>query len=256
MIANASRFSLRFMFVLILCCLMMTAQGAFAAPPATSEGCDPQVQKAQEARAEVKVAYDVDVTEEHDEKPDSTMATTCLNDLSGIQSSGSTSLPGGGAGDGSIFSGDFTNAAPSGEAGGLRADIQDSLQNFYTDFMDAMGADSGLVDYTQTALTANNSCNETQDLWTQVKQGGVEEGVPNATLTDLLNGTLPGGANKDYTDDWTTETTNDNNMSNYSSALAAQPPAYTPTITQTDGLCAAQSQAGILGAPGIGPACP
>lgn len=249
--ASARNISQLFFLAAFQAFLTFAGMNASAAPPAASEGCDPLVQKAQEARAEVRVAYDVAVTEEHLEKPDSTMATTCFNDLSGIQASGSTSLPGGGAGDGSIFSGDFTNAAPSGEAGGLRSDIQDSLQTFYTGFMDAEGADSGLVDYTQTALTANNNCNETQDLWTQVKQGGVEEGVPNATLTDLLNGTLPNGANKDYTADWNTSSGNDQLNTNYATALAAQPPPYMPTIKQTDTFCQAMIDAGILGA-----ACP
>ncbi len=246
MIAHASTFSLRLAAVVVVGCLTMTAQNAFAASAGTpAEGCDVKVQQAQEARAEVRTAYDVDVTEEHIEKPDSTMATTCLNDLSGVMAGGNTNN------DGGVFSGDFTNSAPSGEAGGLRADIQDALQAFYTGFMDAMGADSGLVDYTQTALTNTATCNETQDLWSQVKQGGVEEGVPNATLTDLLSGSLPGGANTDFQNDWTTETGTDNNMSNYQSAMTAQPPPFTPTIPESDTFCQAMTAATIPGA-----ACP
>ena len=215
--------------------------GAYAAPPSTAEGCDPKVEKAQQSRAEVKVAYDVNVTEEHIEKPDSTMATTCFNDLAGIDASGS------GIGGGTIFSGDFINQSPSGNPGGLRADITDSLQTFYTSFVDAMGADSGLVDYTQTNLTNTATCNETQDLWTQVKTGGVEEGVPNATLTELMTGTLPAGANSDYSTDWQTEGT-DNNFTNYQTDVAAQPPAWMPTFTQTNNFCNQMITAGIPGA--------
>lgn len=239
MIATPSQVTLRIMFAALLGCFVATAHGAWAA---TAEGCDANVEKAQQARAEVRTAYDVNVTEEHIEKPDSTMSTTCFNNLAGIDASGSS------GGGGTIFSGDFISQSPSGNPGGLRADIQDSLQNFYTGYMDAMGADSGLVDYTQTALTNNANCSETQDLWTQVKQGGVEEGVPNATLTELLSGTMPSGANTDFTKDWQTEQSADNNFSNYQSALSAQTPPYTPTIVQSDSLCQAQIDAGIPGA--------
>jgi hypothetical protein len=245
MIAKAMDMSLRFVFVLTLFAFVVMAQGAFAAGGGPPEGCDGKVQKAQQSRAEVQTAYDVDVTEEHIEKPDSTMATTCFNDLAGIDASGS------GIGGGVIFSGDFISQSPSGNPGGLRADIQDSLQNFYTAYMDAMGADSGLVDYTQTALTNTATCNETQDLWTEVKQGGVEEGVPNATLTELLNGTLPGGANTDYSTDWGVEGGTDNNFSNYKADIAAQPPTWTPTYVQTNSFCNQMITANIPGA-----ACP
>jgi hypothetical protein len=241
MIANAVRFSMRFVFAVSLVCLVATAQGAFAAPP---EGCDQKVQDAQNARAKVDTAYDVNVTEEHLQKPDSTMATTCLNDLAGIDASGS------GVGGGTIFSGDFISQSPSGNPGGLRADITDALQTFYTGYMDAMGADSGLVDYTQTALTNNATCNETQDLWTEVKQGGVEQGVPNATLTELLAGLLPGGANTDFSKDWSTEGT-DNNFSQYQSTLTAQPPVWMPNLQQNDFFCQQMVNATIPGA-----ACP
>ena len=241
MFASAKSFSLRVMFVFALGCLVLAGQGAIAAPP---EGCDTAVQDAQGARAKAKTAFDVDVTEEHIEKPDSTMATTCFNDLAGIDASGS------GIGGGTIFSGDFINQSPSGNPGGLRADITDSLQTFYTGFVDAMGADSGQVDYTQTNLTNTATCNETQDLWTQVKTGGVEEGVPNATLTELLSGTIPAGANTDYTKDWQTETT-DNNFTgpgSYQALLSAQPASWTPNYQQLNSFCNQMVTAGIPGA--------
>ena len=242
MFATALKVSLRLVFVMALGCFIMTAEGALAAPP---EGCDAKVQKAQESRAKVDTAYDVDVTEEHIQKPDSTMATTCLNDLAGIDASGS------GIGGGTIFSGDFINQSPSGNPGGLRADITDSLQTFYTGYMDSMGADSGLVDYTQTTLTNTATCNETQDLWTEVKQAGVDQGVPNATLTDLLSGAMPGGANTDYSANWGVEAGSDNNFTNYNTDLSAQPAPWTPTYVQTSSMCQQMITAGIPGA-----ACP
>ncbi len=239
---NAGNISQLFFLAAFLALFALAGVNAYAAAPMTAEGCDPLVEKAQEARADMRVAYDVAVTEEHLEKPDSTLATTCFNDLSGVMAGGNTND------DGGVFSGDFTSAAPSGEPGGLRSDIQDSLQAFYTGFADAMGADSGLVDYTNTALTNTATCNETQDLWTQVKQGGVEQGVPNATLKDLLTGTLPNGANTDYTNDWNTSSGTDQLNLKYQNALAAQPAAFTPTIPQSSSFCQAMIAANIPGA--------
>lgn len=221
MLTGAGNLSLRFLFVFALGCMVMTGTRAMAL-----EGCDPAVQQAQEAKATVRTATDVNITEEHIEKPDSTMATTCFNFLSGINASGTAS------GGGGIFSGDFISASPSGNPGGVRATIQDALQTFYTAYMDAMGADSGMVDYTQTTLTNNPACTETQDLWTQVKQGGVEQGVPMATITDLINGTMPGGANMDYTKNWGVESTTDNNFSNFATKLGAQPVPFNPSFSQ------------------------
>ncbi|MEZ0222912.1 MAG: hypothetical protein ACAH83_00030 [Alphaproteobacteria bacterium] len=209
------------------------------------EGCDPRVEKAQQSKATVRVAYDVAVTEEHIQKPDSVLSMTCFNQQAGINSSGAAS------GGGGIFSGDFTSASPSGNPGGVRATIQDALQTFYTAYVDAMGADSGLVDYTQTTLTNNPVCTETQDLWTEVKQGGVEQGVPNATITDLINGTMPLGANTDFTSDWTISGTNDNNFSTFQTDLAAQPPPWQPTYAPTSGFCNMLITANVPGA-----ACP
>ena len=234
-----------FLTVALVAMFALTSFGASAAP-ATAEGCDPQVEKAQQARAEARTAQDVAVTEEHIEKPDSTMSTTCFNDLAGIDASGS------GIGGGTIFSGDFISQSPSGNPGGLRSDITDSLQTFYTGYADSMGADSGLVDYTQTTLTNTATCNETQDLWTQVKQGGVEEGVPDATLTELLTGTIPAGANTDYSKDWSTSNgATDNNFGAYGAAVAAQQPSWMPTYQQTSSFCQQMITANIPGA-----ACP
>lgn len=229
-------------FLVALALSSLTGLNAYAATPLTAEGCDPLVQKAQEARAQMRVAYDVAVAEEHFKKPDSTLSMTCFNNLAGIDASGSS------GGGGSIFSGDFTRSSPSGNPGGLNADIQDSLQTFYTAFSDAMGADSGMVDYTQTGLANNPACNETQDLWDEVRTGGVEQGVPNATLTDLLNGTLPNGASRNYTDDWNTSNSTDNLNANYANALAAQPQPYNPTVVQTSTLCQAMVSLNIPGA--------
>ncbi|TAL35517.1 MAG: hypothetical protein EPN97_07000 [Alphaproteobacteria bacterium] len=237
MLTRAGNLSLCFAF--FLGCLLLAPSGAKAQPV---EGCDQRVQEAQEAKSTVRTATDVNVTEEHIEKPDSTMATTCFNFLSGINASGAAS------GGGGIFSGDFISASPSGNAGGVRATIQDALQTFYTAYMDAMGADSGLVDYTQTALSNNPACTETADLWTQVKQGGVEQGVPMATITDLINGTMPGGANTDYTKNWGIESGTDNNFSNFATKLGAQPPAFQPAYLPTNGFCQDLITAGVTGA--------
>lgn len=225
---------------LIVAGLLFASCDAFAL-----EGCDPKVEKAQQSKATVRVAYDVAVTEEHIQKPDSVLSMTCFNQLAGINSSGAAS------GGGGVFSGDFTAASPSGNPGGLRAVVQDALQTFYTAYVDAMGADSGLVDYTQTGLVNNPVCTETQDLWTEVKQGGVEQGVPNATITDLINGTMPAGANADYTKDWGTSAATDNNFSTFQTDLAAQPPAFQPTFAPNAGFCATLITANVPGA-----ACP
>ena len=249
MFANAKALSLRLVFVFALVCLVAAGQGAVAAPP---EGCDTAVQKAQGARAEAKTASDVNITEEHIQKPDSTMATTCFNDLAGIDASGAA------GGGGTIFSGDFINASPSGNAGGLTADVTDSLQTFYTSFVDAMGMDTGVVDYTQTALTNTPVCDQTQNLWGQVKTNGVVEGVPSPTLTELLSGTSPAGIGNDYTKDMQTENSDQNytgGANSYQTLLTAQPASLTPNISQPDGLCCAMSQGQIPGTPACGATC-
>lgn len=228
-------------FILVFLGLMFTdADDATAA-----EGCDLRVEKAQQSRAAARVAYDVAVAEEYIQKPDSILAMTCFNGLAGISASGAA----GGAG--TIFSGDYTNQSPSGNAGGLQAVVRDGLQTFYTSYVDAMGADSGLVDYTNTALVNNPACSETQDLWTEIKTGGVEQGVPNATMADMLNGTLPAGAAADFSSDWGVSNGTDALFSLYKTDLAAQPPAWNPTFQQTDGLCQMMVTANIPGA-----ACP
>jgi hypothetical protein len=241
MLTTAGNLSLCFAF--FLGCLTLASSGAKAQP---AEGCDQRVMEAQEAKATVRTATDVNITEEHIEKPDSTMATTCFNFQSGINASGTPS------GGGGIFSGDFITYSPSGNPGGVRATIQDALQTFYTAYMDAMGADSGLVDYTQTALSNNPACTETADLWNQVKIGGVEQGVPMATITDLINGTMPGGANMDYTKNWGIESLTDNNFGTFATKLGAQPPAFQPAFQQSGAFggrfCQSLIDAGIPGA--------
>jgi hypothetical protein len=236
----------RFMFVLVkylfISCAVMIGD---CDDVIAAEGCDPVVEKAQQSRAAAKVAYDVAITEEHIQKPDSVMSMTCMNNLAGIAASGAA------GGGGTIFSGDFISASPSGNAGGLRATVQDALQTFYTAYADAMGADSGIVDYTQTALVNNPACSETQDLWTEVKQGGVEQGVPNATLTDLMNGTMPLGANTDFVSDWGVSNGTDNLFTNYRNDVNAQPPPWNPTFVQTNSFCQMMMTANIPGA-----ACP
>lgn len=242
---SARNISLPFFFTVAFAGIFALINFGASAAPSTPEGCDPKVEKAQQSRAEARTAYDVAVTEEHIEKPDNIEAMTCMNDLAGIAAAGS------GIGAGTVFSGPYTNQSPSGNAGGLSATIVDGLQTMFTGYVDAMGADSGLVPYTNTALTNTGACNSTQDLWTQVKQGGVEEGVPNATLTDLLSGSLPGGANADYSKDWSTSNGSDNVANNYQTDLAAQPPSWMPTYVQTSSMCQQMITANIPGA-----ACP
>jgi hypothetical protein len=220
--------------------LLLATCDAFAAV----EGCDTTVEKAQQSKAAVRVAYDVAVTEEHIQKPDSVLSMTCFNNLAGIAASGSA------GGLGTVFSGDYTAQSPSGNPGGLQADIRDALQTFYTAYVDAMGADSGLVDYTQTALVNNPACSETQDLWTEIKQGGVDQGVPNATMTDLINGTMPLGANTDYTQNWNTSKVTDNNFSTLQADLAAQPSPLMPGYNPGADFCS------TLMSGGVATACP
>lgn len=80
------------------------ALGAFlvmmTAPPAAAQvvGCSPVVLDAMKARAQAQMAYDIAVTNEMIDPPDSVLNLTCFSNAAGVSASAG----------GSIFSGDFT----------------------------------------------------------------------------------------------------------------------------------------------------
>lgn len=225
-----------FLAALTALCIMMLASAAKAQ---VIEGCDPAVMTTAQAKAQARVAYDVAVTEETIDKPDSVLAMTCFNNLAGWAGDGAT-------GGGSIFSGDFMGLA------GYSTVISDGLQGFFDDFADADGNDSGVVDYTATALSATTTCAETSDHWTRIKTQGVQTGVPYALLSDLggdiVGGlTTPGGGGTNFVNNWNQSGT-DNLFADYNAAVTALPVPVIPPFTPTATSCATLLAAGVAGA--------
>lgn len=204
-------------------CLSVLVFAATSAHAQAVPGCNPQVLDGMQKKAQAKVAADVAMTESIVDKPDSVLAMTCINNAAG------TSAQHGG----SIFSGDFTT--------GLQPVIEEALRAFFDDFQDGAGFEAmiaGLataVDYTQTAIpaTAPQDCNETQNLWSTIKQQGIRQGVPFATLANLISGAFPTGliAGDEYNDNWQQNIT-DGIFSDLAAAITALPvPATTPYTT-------------------------
>lgn len=211
-----------------LACFVFVSASAYAqAVP----GCNPQVLDAMQKKAQAKVAQDVNVTETIVDKPDSVLAMTCFN-----QGAGSSAFLGG-----QIFSGDFT--------AGLQPVIEDALQAFFDDFMDGAGFETGLVDYAATALTNTQDCDMIKNLWTAVKDEGINLGVPFATLSNLINGTLPAGADPDeFTANWNQHTT-DGIFTDLQTAITALPVPAVPAFTPNQTACQVLVTAGVLPGP-------
>jgi len=178
---------------LSLACLVFISCQAYAqAVP----GCNPAILDAAQKKAQAKVAADVNITEQTIKKPDSVLAMTCFNKAAGMSAQAG----------GNIFSGDFTSQ--------LAPIIEDGLKAMLDDFPDAAGygadatADGVLADqYTDTTLTADDSCDGVSALWNEVKDKGVETGTPFMLLDNLINGTMPTGAGKIFQANFTQEST-------------------------------------------------
>lgn len=216
------RFSLP---AVVMACFLLAGTSAYAQPV---PGCNPQVLDGMQKKAQAKVAMDVNITETIIDKPDSILAMICANNAFG------TSAVRGGQ----IFSGDFT--------AGLAPIIENALQAFFDDFMDGAGFEAGLVDYAATALANVQDCNETQDLWSVIKDEGIAVGAVYATLNNLVNGILPAGADPDeYTANWNQEVT-DGVFTDLQAALAALPVPAVPAFAPNQTACQVLQTAGVL----------
>lgn len=216
--------------VLSVACIVLPSYAAFAAP---IEGCDPKVLAAMQAKAQAQVAYDVAITDQMINKPDSVLATTCFNQSAGV------SAKEGGA----IFSEDFT--------ADLDPVVSTALENFYDVFEDAVGNDSGVVDYTSAAtqLQPTYNCQEMEELWTQVKTEGVVTEVPYITLEALINGTAPSDAGDDMRASWDAAA-GQNVFSELQQAVGDLPVPDVPDFST------AKSSCEVLSIAGISSACP
>ncbi|MEZ0261779.1 MAG: hypothetical protein ACAH80_12270 [Alphaproteobacteria bacterium] len=224
-----------FLAALTALCFMMLSGVARAQ---VIEGCDPAVMTAAQSKAQARVAYDVAVTEETIDKPDSVLALTCFNNLAGWAGDG-------GSGGGSIFSGDFMLLA------GYATTIGDGLQGFFDDFVDADGNDSGVVDYAATALSATTTCTETADHWTRIKTEGLQTGVPYALNSDLggdplVAPTTPAGGGTNFAANWT-QSGADALFTDVRAAVIALPPPLIPAFTPTATSCLTLQAAGVAG---------
>jgi len=171
-------------------CATAISAAAWAAPPPsppasgqTIEGCDQKIPDAAQAKARAPVVYDKAMTEETIDKPDSQLALNCFNNIAGI-----AEVKGG-----SLFSKDLNGhwwstgvTYPYNKSNPpvwtsdtyYTDDIEDALNAFYDDFVDADGNDGGTVDYTQTTITNSPNCSQETDLWGEPPGGGGGPPVP------------------------------------------------------------------------------
>ena len=180
---------------------VMTAAPLWAAPV---KGCNQTVLTAMEAKAQARVAYDVASTEQVLDKPDSVLFMTCFNNSAG---NAAVNI-------GSIFSDDYTV--------GIDRIVPDALGAFNNDFAEADGNDSGVVDYTQTAVGTNiTACDEMDELWTNVSDEGIQKNIPYVTYAELKANAVPTGALTTGTfDDDPANATNLNFQENWQQAAA------------------------------------
>lgn len=216
------------LFTVALVALMTVATGAFAQPV---PGCNPQVLDAMQKKAQAKVAVDVNNTETIIDKPDSVLAMTCFH-----KSAGTTAALGG-----AIFSGDFTT--------GLKPIIEDALQAFYDDFQDGAGFEAATVDYSALTLTNDQTCDDVKNLWSTVKDKGVQAGLPMATLGNLISGIMPTGADPaEFTDNWQQEVA-DGIFTDLQAAITALPIPAVPSFGTNKSSCQILISAGVLPGP-------
>jgi len=104
-------FSLVLFTVFSLCFVTSTLVFAEVPVGTVAEGCNPKVMDALKAKADAKVAYDVAVTEELVDKPDSVLAMTCFEKSAEV---GAETV-------GGVFSGGFSADLSAGVNAGLEA---------------------------------------------------------------------------------------------------------------------------------------
>jgi hypothetical protein len=217
----------------LVAAVSLSSVSAYAQPV---PGCNPQVLDAMQKKAQAKVAVDVAQTETIIDKPDSVLAMTCFSN-----SAGTTAVRGG-----SIFSGDFST--------GLRPIIEDALQAFFDDFQDGAGFEAASIDYTATAISDTQTCDEVKNLWSTIKDQGVRAGLPMVTLQSLITGVIPtGGDPAEYTDNWQ-QTVTDGIFAALGQAITDLPDPAVPGFTPGQGLGCVMQTAGIALPAGV--TCP
>lgn len=216
-----------FMFLSVACLVFIST----AARAATVEGCNPAILDAMQKKAQAKAAYDVAVTEQTVNKPDSVLATTCVNKAAGVSAERG----------GNIFSGSFignTNFASV---------ITDALSAFFAQFADAEGFDTpSTVDYAATTPEDNAECPGLENLWERMKEKGVASGVPFVTFSDLISGAIPGTAGSRFQKNWETAAS-DGIFSQLQDAINALPVPAIPSFTNAKTMCAVLAAAGVSG---------
>ncbi|MEZ0261781.1 MAG: hypothetical protein ACAH80_12280 [Alphaproteobacteria bacterium] len=221
---------------------VLTAAPVWAAPV---KGCNQTVLTAMEAKAQARVAYDVASTEQVLDKPDSVLFMTCFNNSAGNAA----------ANIGTIFSDDYTV--------GIDRIVPDSLTAFNNDWAESLGNDSGVVDYTQTAVgTTITACDEMPELWQENSDEGIQKNIPYVTYEELKLNAVPTGAlttgtfdddpagatNQNFVEDWQQAAT-DGTFSDLQTATAAGtlPTVTIPSYAATTDACSVVTTAGIAG---------
>jgi hypothetical protein len=182
--------------------------------------------KAMEAKAQAKVAYDVAVTDQIVNKPDSVLALTCFNQAAGVSAKDG----------GDIFSGDFTED--------LTPIVSGALEDFYGDFEDSEGIDSASVDYSDTALTDTFNCTSMEDIWSAMESDGIDTDVPYITFDEMTSGAPPAGAGGDFAGSWTGAEKN-GVFSGLNTAVSDLPRPSVPDFSAASSSCEVLAIAGI-----------
>ena len=214
------------------------------------------------------------MTEQTIDKPDSQLALNCFNNIAGIaENEGGTlfsgPLNGHWSSTGITYPYNKSNPPVWTADTYYTDDIEDSLNGFYDDFVDANGNDGGTVDYTQTTVTDTPNCTGEQDLWGDPPGGtptpgpgdirgeGLRGGIPFADDDALTNVTPLTGQGTDYQQEITTDTAD---LTAYKTASDALAPAnIKPVIPAfTDGTIAngQNNSCSVLLAAGVTTTCP
>lgn len=241
----------RFLFsIAIVGCLLPTPVFAQASPP----GCNPAVTEAMARKAEALVGFDVAVTQEALDKPDSVLATTCFNKAAGLSTSQG----------GLIFSERFDTA--------LKDIIEPWLTAFYDEFADASGNDSSMptayaaaatvLDLTAPTAGAGGAdeCGFVERWWTDsaatggttlgYKNEGVDINIPNITFALLRDAAAnPAGAGADFLLRWGRVESINNIKTQLDTAMTAveaiKPFMPAAGFTGDNTICAVMTRAGV-----------
>jgi hypothetical protein len=237
--------TLRVAFLSFLSALLLASSLPAAAQ--TVEGCSPTVMNAMKAKAEAKVAYDVAVTEQVVDKPDSVLATTCFNKAA------SNSAQKGGA----IFSDEGAAAWSGPLATGLKNVVEPSLDVMYENFEGS----AGIVLNPVTALPAveydgdparaigaaagGTDCEGVKNLWEQIQSRGVAGGIPFVTQENLMNTGFGGGAGfgDDFESNWLASSSI---FTNLDTSVGALGPTAVPAFSGNSSSCQVLQQAGVV----------